>query len=60
MAQSSDDNTECAEHAEVERLVKELASEIGAAEMPDEIHMLAVKLQTLIDEPSTRTEPHLP
>ena len=49
MTDDFDGNAGRAAELEVERLLEELVSEIGATEAPFEIRSLALKLQTMID-----------
>ncbi len=49
MTDDFDGNAGRAADLEVERLLDELVSEIGATEMPSEMRRLALELQTLID-----------
>lgn len=49
MTDDFDGNAGRAAELEVERLLEELVSEIGATETPFEIRSLALKLQTMID-----------
>ena len=49
-------NADCADNAEVEKLVNEMISEIGATQIRPEIARLAHELQSLIDEREARAQ----
>lgn len=49
-------NADCADNAEVEKLVNEMISEIGATQIRPEIARLALELQSLIDEREHRAQ----